>query len=385
MTLNLRREISPMKVVLAPKLASQAVAEAERLLDRQAASVIDKPEPAPSGELRDFYSIGRYSWPNPDTADGLPWIRRDCDVNEASYGPRFDLLRYKTTVDSVVTLTVAHLHTGREDFAEAAVRHLVRWYLDPATSMRPNLNHAAALPGVHDGAWYGLIQGAVMTPVPFAAAALAQSKAWTNDRDLALRGWFGQFADWLESSPSGVRQATQGKNNNTMVWYHAQRAVFWHYAGDWPMARSALESVVECLATQIAPGCTFPAEVRRPEGLLYSVYCLAGVATAASLGGAHSVDVWGFQTDDGRSVRGCLDYLVPFLRRDRLWPGGANSQDTEPPEQAVWVYSLAASAFGDHRYLEVAETVRTQAPPAALSMQVRHALFQLVPATGAQP
>ena len=32
---------------------------------------------APSGDKHDYISVGTYWWPNPDTSDGLPYIRRD--------------------------------------------------------------------------------------------------------------------------------------------------------------------------------------------------------------------------------------------------------------------------------------------------------------------
>src|SRR5262245_685185 len=39
-------------------------------------SVMDKADVAPSGDRHDYLSYARYWWPNPDTKDGFPYIRR---------------------------------------------------------------------------------------------------------------------------------------------------------------------------------------------------------------------------------------------------------------------------------------------------------------------
>ena len=38
-------------------------------------SVMSKPAAGPSGDKHDFYSLGTYWWPNPNTSTGLPYIR----------------------------------------------------------------------------------------------------------------------------------------------------------------------------------------------------------------------------------------------------------------------------------------------------------------------
>ncbi|HCL31831.1 MAG TPA: hypothetical protein DIC52_25795, partial [Candidatus Latescibacteria bacterium] len=64
-----------------------AVADQRLLLDAEAAravgpfSVIDKPTSPPSGDMQDYLSQGPYWWPDPKSADGLPWVRRDGEAN----------------------------------------------------------------------------------------------------------------------------------------------------------------------------------------------------------------------------------------------------------------------------------------------------------------
>ena len=44
-------------------------------------SVTDKTLSPPSGNKHDYMSLAPYWWPNPNTANGLPYIRRDGVVN----------------------------------------------------------------------------------------------------------------------------------------------------------------------------------------------------------------------------------------------------------------------------------------------------------------
>lgn len=42
---------------------------------------MDKTLVAASGNKHDYYSFPPYWWPNPDTKDGLPYIRKDGQTN----------------------------------------------------------------------------------------------------------------------------------------------------------------------------------------------------------------------------------------------------------------------------------------------------------------
>lgn len=53
-------------------------------------SVVDKLRTPPSGVRHDYMSIGPYWWPNPASADGLPYVRRDGEVNPERSNGSFD-------------------------------------------------------------------------------------------------------------------------------------------------------------------------------------------------------------------------------------------------------------------------------------------------------
>ena len=53
-------------------------------------TVMDKERTAPSGDKHDYYSIGRYFWPDDAKSDGLPWVRRDGQVNPDVFSTQYD-------------------------------------------------------------------------------------------------------------------------------------------------------------------------------------------------------------------------------------------------------------------------------------------------------
>src|SRR4051812_27315839 len=58
--------------------------DADAALKAPLFTVTSKTRVPPSGDKRDYMSLGPYWWPNPETSDGLPYVRRDGMVNPES-------------------------------------------------------------------------------------------------------------------------------------------------------------------------------------------------------------------------------------------------------------------------------------------------------------
>src|SRR5581483_8371720 len=58
--------------------------DADAALQFKPVSVMDAKLVGPTGDRHNYFSLGRYYWPNPDTKNGLPWISRDGHSNEAA-------------------------------------------------------------------------------------------------------------------------------------------------------------------------------------------------------------------------------------------------------------------------------------------------------------
>ncbi len=64
------------------------IEDAEKALHAGPFSVMHKTMTPPSGDKHDFYNLGTYWWPDPAKPDGLPYIRKDGEVNPETRSAR---------------------------------------------------------------------------------------------------------------------------------------------------------------------------------------------------------------------------------------------------------------------------------------------------------
>lgn len=94
----------------------------------------------PSSDPHDFVSIATYFWPNPDTADGMPWVRRD-----GEYSPdigRYDRVRFDRAMEAMGNCAAAACLSDEQHPAKELNRIIESWFINPQTRVNPNLNHA---------------------------------------------------------------------------------------------------------------------------------------------------------------------------------------------------------------------------------------------------
>jgi hypothetical protein len=330
--------------------------DAERALTVGPFSVTDKTRVAPSGDRHDFLSLAPYWWPDPSKPDGLPYIRRDGEVNPDSKRDADDA-RLSQMAAAVRTLAAAFHETGEERFAARASLLLRVWFVDGATRMNPNLEYGQGIPGRSTGRAEGIIATRVLVEVVDAVRVLAGSPSWTaRDRD-GLRAWCTAFASWLQTSRHGREEASAPNNHGT--WYDAQFTALLLYTDRGDEARARLEQAKRRLASQIEPDGRQPRELARTRSWSYSVMNLQGWFTLARLAQEAGVDLWAFRTADGRSLRGALDYLVSFAGRG-AWP----HQQITPLEWIGLVPLLdqAAVAWSSDDYAALARRLRAEIP-----------------------
>ena len=69
------------------------------------------------------------------------------------------------------------------------------------------------------------------------------------------------------------------------------------------------------------PDGTQPLEAAREDGFSYSVFNLEALAHAAVIAHPLGVDLWKFQTPDGRGMQKAFQYLQPYASGAKAWPG----------------------------------------------------------------
>ena len=78
-------------------------------------SVMDKKRVPPSGDKHDYLSMGPYWWPDPSKPNGLPYIRRDGEVNPETRGENVDTDKKNKLLHNVENLAWAFLLFGRKE------------------------------------------------------------------------------------------------------------------------------------------------------------------------------------------------------------------------------------------------------------------------------
>lgn len=304
-------------------------------------SVTNKPFTPPSGDKRDYMSVGPYWWPDPDQPDGLPYIRRDGEVNpERALYDNVTLGRMSTAVRR---LGLAYHFTEHEPYAEHAARLLRVWFLDETTRMNPHLQYGQAIPGITEGRFIGIIDTASLVAMLDAVLLLRASPAWTEADHAGLQGWFDAYLRWLLASAHGVREGNYHNNHGT--WHDLQCVTYALFVGDLDLATALLEHVPRRrIVPHLAPDGRQPRELARTLPLHYSIYNARALVKLAVLGRHVDVDLWAFADDEGRSLARALDWLRPYFTGEAEY----ERPDIRPLSWATVrrVYRVAANATG---------------------------------------
>jgi hypothetical protein len=319
--------------------------DAEKALTAGPFAVTDKATAPPSGDKHDYVSLSPYWWPDPSKPDGKPYIRKDGEFNPER--DKYDLPRMEAMADAVEALSMAYYFTGEEKYASKAAGLLRTWFFDPATRMNPNVKYAQFRPGYDDLRPAGVIETNRLRKVVDADGFLAGSKSWTADDSKKLKAWFRELLTYLQESEQGKNE--QAAPNNHGTWYGVQAATYALYLGDKELAKKLiLQHGRDRIATQIEPDGSQPHELERTNGYDYSRFNILAHQDLAMLGQRVGIDLWNHKTEDGRSLRKAIDWLLPYATGAKKW----DYQQIRPPKmkETATVLRRAANAYNDPKY-----------------------------------
>ena len=330
--------------------------EADDALKQGPFSVIDKKLIPPSGDKHDYMSLGPYWWPDPKKPDGLPYIRRDGRVNPEARTNKTDRPALGQMTSAVQNLAHAWYFTNHEPYARHAAALLRTWFLNPATRMNPNLQFGQAIPGRTKGRDIGIIDTARLVSIIDAIGMLESSPAWTAKDSREMREWCAEYLKWLRTSKHGLGE--EKKLNNHGTWYDAQVVSLALYTGQNDIARQIIEQVAgRRINKQIEPDGKQPYELARTKSLGYSTGNLRGFFNLATMADKIGIDLWHYESSDGRSIKKALDFLAKHVETGQKWPYEQITRQS--PASLFSLLRRASIAYKDDRY----EAIIKKNPP----------------------
>ncbi|MDW5266664.1 MULTISPECIES: alginate lyase family protein [Acidobacteriaceae] len=355
-----------------------AVIDHDRILKAAQSYLTKRPTPLTTlpckrspGTPHDFYSEAEDYWPDPAKTDGS-YLQRKESANPAAFtAHRNALLDLSIWVPALVA---AYLLTKEERYAEAAVRHLRAWFVDPATSMTPSLMDASVVLPAKTGRFEGIVETVHLAEVAQAIPFLTNAEAFTkNDADGVTR-WFGTYFDWLNNSQfAGL--ARDQKDHHGSSWllqtiaFMRLRLALLPNTDDTPLGelRHRYKSVT--IRAQINADGVFPHELSTPNAYRLSLFNLDMLAAICLLLYTPFDSVWEYDLQDGPGMRAAIARHFPFIRNKGAWPYPADAThfDDLPLRQPSLLFCARAYTRPEYADLwkmlpadtEIAELQRT--------------------------
>jgi hypothetical protein len=297
---------------------TRLIAQAEKAMQRSLYTVTDKTVIPPSGDRHDYLSVGPYWWPDPSKPGGLPYIRRDGEINPDRASNKYDVSDLEGMSKDVETLSLAYYYSGNPRYAGRAASLMRTWFLDPDTRMNPNMNFAQAVPGRELGRAEGVIDTTRLARVIDGIGLIGPSGKLSADAQGGLEKWFSDYLDWMHSGANG--KAEDAAKNNHGMWFDAQVAQFALFARRPELTKRVVEAFPKRrIAPQFTPEGKLPLELARTRSLHYSIYALLAAYDVAEMGQCVGVDLWAYD-EGGKGLKRATDFVAGYRARLADWP-----------------------------------------------------------------
>ena len=353
-------ELDPAALVKAkaaadPKLLALAKQEADKAMRMPVVPITAKTQTPPSGDKRDYMSMGTYWWPNPDTPNHLPYVRHD-----GLHNPEAAQIKDHESLDhmekTVHTLALGYYLTGDERYAARAAEHLRTWFITPATAMHPNMKYAQYIAGVNEGRGAGILDSRYLPLAIDADGMIAGSKSWTPADEAALHHWFADFYVWITTSKNAHDEDKAPNNHGS--WFQEQIAPIALYLGKTDDARAIEKRVHDVrIPSQIDAAGMQKYEMVRTQSFSYSAMNLEALTLNAAIGERVGLDLYQPAAPGAPAILTAINALMPYDAQHK-WPHqqiSANKENSLCP-----ALIMAAAHTHDAKYTDALQRFRCE-------------------------
>ena len=297
---------------------NEILQKADSLLNRKSFSVVNKTGIPPSKTKHDYMSIGPYWWPNPETANGLPYIRKDGEINPETRNSFTDYVEKKSFISTVKVLTKAYNLSNEKKYAFKNLELINAWFLDDDTKMNPNVNYGQYVPGKSEGRCFGIIEFAGLKAITKFLELAKDRNILDEKTEVGMFNWFTEYINWLQNSKLGKEAIVRENNHGTH--YDLQLLDILLYLNKKDVVKKHLSTITKArIFSQIDPDGSQPHELARTTSFSYSTMNLNAFLELVRLGRKVNINLWEFTSEDGRSIKAAYQYLMPYLTDEKKW------------------------------------------------------------------
>jgi hypothetical protein len=274
--------------------------QADRAMVAGPFSVMQKNKIPPSGDKHDYMSVPPYA----GTGDGL---------TNPDWWLDYDRVPLEKLTQSVETLSLAYFFTGKQEYAGRASLLLRVWFLNSDTKMNPDLEFAQKSTRI------GVIDTRFLARIIDCIGILQNSGTWTDRDQEGMVEWCRQFLDNVQKR---VDKGHMDSGHNIASWYHVQMASLALYIEDTELAIRLLQRTEARIDTALNSLGGFKRELNRTRSLSYSCFHIYALYNLASMGEQVGLDLWNYQTTDGRGLELATEYLSKYagVENKKQWP-----------------------------------------------------------------
>jgi len=308
---------------------------------------------------KEYVSFSEYYWPvSGHATDGTPWQYEEALGLDTAITSIYDNVRLTTMENIVTNCAQAYWVTNNLTYAKAAAAQLRAWFVDTATVMLPDLNHAQFAPfvaGTEYGTHAGIIDFDGIYSVFNSAELLKSSRQWSASDDSTLKQWMYNFTQWLTTSSFGKSEGQVAGNNNHGIYYDDLLISQWLYLGNYngvnydSLAKDRILNfeTTNRILYQIGNGQVVNGtpiyggmweELGRPNASMYNSFSNTALVYLAMLAQKVGVDLfnWNYGGSDPRSIREAIQWGIPYLEGRKKWIYGDTATNPITNGQLLW-------------------------------------------------
>ncbi len=301
------------------EIAKNITPESLELLEENAKSIFDyklysvvetKNEVAKKYGMHEYVSMGLYWWPNPDTADGLPWIRKDGVINPECIMYNKDAIR-RVSVVSYLSC-ILYILTKKQKYYDLMKKHIHYFYLNEDTKMNPRMQYTAMRPGIDEGRGTGILEFTTGMGPTLLLLKMIRDEVEDEEFFSSFDNWIKDFYKWINTSDNGIDERNQDNNHGTM--YDLLCLSICYYLDSSSDISDIKDRLITRMDAQILEDGTMPQELERTRSLAYTMMNLKAHIDCQKI-----INHFG-QTIENNKLQTAIDFMMPYLLKEKEWP-----------------------------------------------------------------